>query len=246
MDLLKYEGKHVRITDIYGETFTGMASYGMREFLMHEYGGDEEGVFIEDVLIYRSQIASIEEIEVHGTVELWTERMVLRRYRPEDAEPLYRRLGKDPAMAQYSGWNPYATLEMAEDTVRRFIDGYKDAHVYSWVMDVDDVVIGTIGAYDHQDGRIEVGFSVVPGWQGRGYATEALRKVLEYLTENEGISCVTAWCAADNAASGRVLEKAGMKMVCAEKDGLAVGGRTYDKRIYEYRRETRSGHPDAL
>lgn len=246
MDLLKYEGKHVRITDIYGETFTGMASYGMREFLMHEYGGDEEGVFIEDVLIYRSQIASIEEIEVHGTVELWTERMVLRRYRPEDAEPLYRRLGKDPAMAQYSGWNPYATLEMAEDTVRRFIDGYKDAHVYSWVMDVDDVVIGTIGAYDHQDGRIEVGFSVVPGWQGRGYATEALRKVLEYLTENEGISCVTAWCAADNAASGRVLEKAGMKMVCAEKDGLAVGGRTYDKRIYEYRRETRSGHPDVL
>ncbi len=246
MDLLKCEGKHVRITDIYGETFTGMASYGMREFLMHEYGGDEEGVFIEDVLIYRSQIASIEEIEVHGTVELWTERMVLRRYRPEDAEPLYRRLGKDPAMAQYSGWNPYATLEMAEDTVRRFIDGYKDAHVYSWVMDVDDVVIGTIGAYDHQDGRIEVGFSVVPGWQGRGYATEALRKVLEYLTENEGISCVTAWCAADNAASGRVLEKAGMKMVCAEKDGLAVGGRTYDKRIYEYRRETRSGHPDVL
>ena len=211
----------------------------MREFLMHEYGGDEEGVFIEDVLIYRSQIASIEEIEVHGTVELWTERMVLRRYRPEDAEPLYRRLGKDPAMAQYSGWNPYATLEMAEDTVRRFIDGYKDAHVYSWVMDVDDVVIGTIGAYDHQDGRIEVGFSVVPGWQGRGYATEALRKVLEYLTENEGISCVTAWCAADNAASGRVLEKAGMRLVSTEKGGLTVGDRVYDKLIYRF--EKRGG-----
>ena len=237
MDLSKYEGKHVRITDIYGETFTGMASYGMPEFLMHEYGGDEDGVFIEDVLIYRSQIASIEEIEVHGTVELWTERMVLRRYCPEDAEPLYRRLGTDPAMARYSGWNPYATPDMAEDTVRRFIDGYYDEHVYSWVMDVDDVVIGTIGAYDYRDDHIEVGFSVVPSWQGRGYATEALKKVLEYLTENEGISCVTAWCAADNAASGRVLEKAGMRLVSTEKDSLALGDRVCDKRIYMFEKK---------
>ena len=239
MDLSKYEGKHVRITDIYGENFTGMASYGMREFLMHEYGEDEDGVFIGDVLIYRSQIASIEEIEVHGTVELWTERMVLRRYCPEDAEPLYRRLGTDPETVRYSGWNPYATPEMAENTVRRFIDGYHDGHVYSWVMDVDDVVIGTIGAYDYRDDRIEVGFSVVRGWRGRGYATEALKKVLEYLTDNEGISCVTAWYAGDSAAWGRVLERAGMRLVNTEKDGLPVGDRIYDKLIYEYGRETR-------
>ena len=65
MDLSKFERKHVRIADIYGETFTGMASYGVRDFLMHEYGGDEDGVFIEDALIYRSQIASIEEIDEH-------------------------------------------------------------------------------------------------------------------------------------------------------------------------------------
>lgn len=40
MDLSKYDGKHVRITGIYGDTFTGMARYGIYEFLMHEYGGD--------------------------------------------------------------------------------------------------------------------------------------------------------------------------------------------------------------
>ena len=93
--------------------------------------------------------------------------------------------------------------------------------------------------YDYRDDRIEVGFSVVRGWRGRGYATEALKKVLEYLTDNEGISCVTAWCVADNAASGRVLEKAGMRLVNTEKDGLPVGDRIYDKLIYEYGRETR-------
>ena len=104
-------------------------------------------------------------------------------------------------------------------------------------MEVDDVIVGTIGAYDYKDDQIEVGFSVVPGWQGRGLATEALKKVLEYLTENESIPCVTAWCASENVGSQRVLEKAGMKLVDTEKDDLVVDDRVYDKLIYEYRRQ---------
>ena len=235
MDLSAFEGKYVRIKDIYGNIITGLAVYGNESFLMHEFGENEDGIFIGNWLIYRSQIDTIEETEVHGTAELRTEHLILRRYCPEDAEPLYQYLGTDPAMYQYSGWNPYATLEMSEESVRRFIGGYDDEHFYSWVMDVDGVLVGTIGAYDYKDGQIEVGYSVVRQWQGRGYATEALKKVLDYLTDNEGISCVTAWCAADNAGSRRVLEKAGMKLVRTAEEGIAVDGRTYDKLIYEYR-----------
>lgn len=236
MDLSKFAEKYVCITSIYGDTITGLARYEGREFLECEWGGTEDGLFVGDFLIYRSQIASIEETEVHGTAELWTAQMILRRYRPEDAEPLHQRLGTDPWMSQYTGWNPYATLETAQETVRRFMAGYEDEHSYSWVMDVDDIVVGTIGAYDERNGRIEVGFSVVRGWQGRGLATEALRKVLAYLTENEGIPCVTAWCASENTGSRRVLEKAGMRLVHTEKNGLTVGDRVYDKLTYEYRR----------
>ncbi len=233
MDLSKYDEKHVRAEDRYGGIHTGVADYYDACYCQHEFGEDEDAVIIEGFLVYESQIASIEEIEVHGCVELRTERLILRRYRPGDAEDLHHYLGTDPSMVQYSGWNPYATLEMAQETVRRFIDGYEDEHAYSWVMDIDDVIVGTIGAYDYQDGQIEVGFSVVKGWQGRGLATEALKKVLEYLTENEQIPCVTAWCAAENTGSRRVLEKAGMQCVRTEKDGLAAGGRVYDKLTYQ-------------
>ena len=51
-----------------------------------------------------SQIESIEETVPHGSAELWTEHLVLRRYRPEDAEQLYQQFGTDPEMYQYSGW----------------------------------------------------------------------------------------------------------------------------------------------
>ena len=234
MDLSKYDGKHVRVTDTQGNVFTGCGAYLSSEYCLRKYGAGEDGVLVEGYPVYASGIASIQEIGTCGTAELPTERLLLRRYRPEDAEDLYEYFGKDPAMFQYSGWNPYATPEMAQETVRRFIDSYDDDHTYSWVMDIDDVVVGTIGAYDYEDGRIEVGFSVVPGWQGRGLATEALKKVLEYLTINEDISCVTAWCASENTASRRALEKAGMKLVRTEQDGLTACGSTYDKLFYEY------------
>ena len=239
MELSKYNQKYIRIKTIYGDTLTGLARFEDREFLKSEWGGDEDGVFIEDFLIYNSQIESIEEIEVHGTVEMWTENLILRRYRSEDAGQLYEYFGKDPEMYKYSGWNPYATQEMAQETVRRFIESYDKDHSYSWVMDVDDVLVGTIGAYDFTGNQIEVGFSVVKDWQGRGIATAALRSVLEYLTDNEKIPRVTAWCAAENIGSRRVLEKAGMKHLQTEEKGLVVGDRAYDRMIYEFRKEDR-------
>ena len=188
-----------------------------------------------------SQSVSAAEVGVHGTAELRTDRMILRRYRPEDADLLYRYFGTDSVMYKYSGWNPYATPEMAEGAVREFIGSYGDERFYGWALDVDGTLCGTIGAYDYQvgaggcgDDRIEVGLSVARDCWGRGYATEALKAVLLYLTENEGISCVTAWCAAENVGSRRAVEKAGMKLVRTEEGGLKVGDHVYDKLFFEY------------
>ena len=40
MDLSKYDGKHVRVRDKWGEIFTGMTEYGNYDFLECEYGGE--------------------------------------------------------------------------------------------------------------------------------------------------------------------------------------------------------------
>lgn len=257
MDLSKYDQKYIRLTDVWGETFEGMAEHCSAELCLHEYGDiDEDALKIGGYLIYASQIASAEEVAPHGTAELWTEHLVLRRYRPDDADYLYMRFGTDPSTYKYSGWNPYATPEMARRSVQQFIAGYAvDDHTYSWVIDVDDVIVGTIGAYDYTESaaceggesgvqstdgatesRIEVGLTIAQDWRGRGFAAEALACVLHHLTENEGINCVTAWCASDNIGSWKAMEKAGMQLVATEKDGLVVGDRTYDKLIYEYRK----------
>lgn len=169
-----------------------------------------------------------------GTSELRTEHLILRKYRPEDAEVLYRELGSDPEMFRHSDWNPYATPEKARESVQNFIDSYSNRHFYGWVLEAGGVLRGTIDAYGFKDGGIEIGGSVVRSSQGRGYATEALKAVLSYLTEHEGIDRVTAWCSAENIGSMRALKMAGMHLASVEKGGLSIGDRTYDKMIYEY------------
>ena len=171
-----------------------------------------------------------------GTIPLQTPRLSLRRHVLEDAGLLYRHFGMDAAMYRYSGWNPYATPEQARETVQRFIDSYADPHFYGWAIERERRMIGTIGGYDYdqEKNQIEVGFSIERASWGKGYAAEALEAVLEYLTVQEDIARVTAWCASDNIASKRTLEKAGMRFSGVDMGGLEVDGQRYDKLVYTY------------
>ena len=186
-----------------------------------------------------------------GTIELRTDRLLLRRHVMEDAAPLHEGFGLDEAMFEYSGWNPYATLEMAEGTVAEYIASYADPRAYAWAVEHDGRLVGTVGAYDYdaEKSTIEIGMSIEKASWGQGFATEALAAVLRYLVEDEQIAAVIAWCAADNVGSRRALEKAGMVLTQVEKDALVIGDATFDKLDFEYRaneQKRRSGRQTVL
>ena len=177
---------------------------------------------------------------MHGTIYLKTDRLTLRQHILRDAPVLHRSFGLDNAMFQYAGWNPYATEEMALETMGRFLASYPDRRFYGWAIEYQGQLIGTAGAYDYDPNRstIEVGLSIFrPHW-GQGFATEVLSRLLAYLTGPEGIRRVNAWCAADNIASRRVMEKCGMVFTRTEPHGLTVHGKPYDKLHFLYEETT--------
>ena len=149
---------------------------------------------------------------------------------------MHDNFGKDPAMFEYSGWNPYATPDMARETVAEFIASYTNPRTYSWAIEHAGRLIGTIGAYDHDADRnaIEVGMSIEKASWRKGFATEALSVVLHYLAEEEEIAAITAWCASGNIGSRRAMEKAGMMRVNIEKDVLTIGDAAFDRLWYKY------------
>jgi ribosomal-protein-alanine N-acetyltransferase len=60
---------------------------------------------------------------------------------------------------------------------------------------------------------IWVGYSIVPNYRGRGFASEATRALIERAFERPGIHRITAECLDYNVASLKVLERMGMRHV---------------------------------
>ena len=138
-------------------------------------------------------------------------------------------------MRRYSGWNPYATVEDAERFIRTTLeDAEPRAHCFA--VEYDGMLVGNIGSYNYEEdkNRVEVGFSIAKPYWGRGFATEALKAVLQFLTQTEGVSTVIAWCAEENVGSKTVLERVGMVLESVEKNGLNVENKTYNKLNYVY------------
>ncbi|EEM05058.1 MULTISPECIES: GNAT family N-acetyltransferase [Bacillus] len=83
----------------------------------------------------------------------------------------------------------------------------------------DNVIIGDMGCKGAPDptGTVEIGYSIVPEYQGKGYATEMAKAFVEWLERNEEVQTIQADCLTSNAASSRVLEKAGFTCVLEEQ-----------------------------
>lgn len=94
----------------------------------------------------------------------------------------------------------------------------------------DGVVVGEIGC-SLTDATARVGYSIVDGCQGRGYASDALRALVAWLRADAHVTRIAAETLAGHGASRRVMENAGMRL-CEERLG-DVDGELAELVVYE-------------
>lgn len=147
---------------------------------------------------------------------LHTERLILRPFDLSDAETFstYR---SDPEVARYQGWDaPYSLIQAQE-----FIQSMRDVHPGApgeWLqlaiqLKSSGQVIGDCAFAGLKDvpHQAEIGFSLARAYQGHGYATEAVRRLLAYLFTTFAFHRIRAICDEENLSSARVLERVGMR-----------------------------------
>ncbi len=146
-----------------------------------------------------------------------TERLLLRRSRPEDAATIsaYR---SDPNVNRQQGWDRTDLEGVLADIVE--MSGRSPGEPGGWVQFTVEErgggrIVGDVGlsVADGEPGVIKVGYTIDPAFQGLGYATEAIRALVEYAFETLGAELVRAHASAENAPSIRVAEKVGMRLV---------------------------------
>ena len=98
----------------------------------------------------------------------------------------------------------------------------------------DDRLLGTILWFNWTAGvECEVGYWTHPEARGRGLMTAAVRLVTGHVFETLGVQRVTAFAAADNLASRRVVERAGYRLYGIERLGAWVRDDHVDMALYD-------------
>ncbi len=171
-----------------------------------------------------------------GTTTINTNRLVLRRFKPDDAQSVYENYGSDPLVNRFISFAPCAELSSAKDFILMHTNQYENNPAfYGWAITLENEVIGSIGLFNVDDDadQAELGYSVGSRWWGRGYATEAAKAVLTYAFETIGFHRIYASHHIENSASGHVLLKSGMQYEGTLRDGQKNADGTYsDLKLY--------------
>lgn len=146
-----------------------------------------------------------------------TERLVLRLFAPEDRDPLYT-FHSDPDAVRYVPYPPRTRDQVAEVLQRKVANTQlrqeDDLLELAVVRTEDETLIGDVmlalRSVEHQ--TLEVGYIFAPASGGRGYATEAVRALVDLAFGPLGARRVIARLDDRNRPSAALLERLGFRL----------------------------------
>jgi RimJ/RimL family protein N-acetyltransferase len=160
----------------------------------------------------------------------------LRPVRESDAPRIHEGTA-EPETQRWLGHKPAPyTLDDAIAYVQKRRELEATGTCVTWVIadPDDDRVLGTILWFNWTAGvECEIGYWVHPEARGRGVAVRATRLVVGHVFETLGVKRVTAFAAADNVASRRVIERVGFRLYGIERYGAWVRDDHVDMALYD-------------
>ncbi|MCH5200236.1 MAG: GNAT family N-acetyltransferase [Oscillospiraceae bacterium] len=144
-----------------------------------------------------------------------TERLLLRELTIDDAEHIYKTWTSDPRVTKFMSYVTHESVDVTKGWLAE-VEKHnedEDSQVLDWGFELKStgVLIGSGGAvYKPELERWSIGYNIAVDYWNKGYTTEAARAIVEYLG-SMGVKHICASHAVENPASGRVMEKIGMK-----------------------------------
>lgn len=166
-----------------------------------------------------------------------TDRLLLRPWQPSDAEPLARQANDVRIWNNVRDRFPHPYTRTDADTFIALVSGKRPPRDFAVV--VGDETAGGIGYVSGTDGAhasAEIGYWLGEAYRGRGIMSEAVDLLAEHIFATTDIRRLVASVFAGNAASMRVLEKAGFRRIGIRCKAVVKDGHAIDLHDYERNR----------
>ena len=159
---------------------------------------------------------------------LETDRLILRGMRVSDAEDMFE-YARRPSVTQYLTWNPHTDPAETREYLTYVGQRYRTGDFYDWaVVDRESGhMIGTCGftSFNCPHDTAEIGYVLNPTYQGKGLATEAVRRVLDFGFDELGLHRIEAHFMEGNDASRRLMERVDMTFEGYARESMRIKGR---------------------
>ena len=166
---------------------------------------------------------------------LETERLILRKMTPDDAEAVFA-YASDPETTRYVIWETHRSLGDSRAFLELIASKYGRGGEPEWgiVYKGDYRFVGTCGFVNWEPGhdRAELGYVISRAYWGRGLSSEAVRAMISFGFARMDLNRIEARCIAENAASARVMEKAGMTYEGTVRQRERIKGAYRDIKLY--------------
>ena len=143
-----------------------------------------------------------------------TERIVMREFTEEDAGLIYDLLNS-PGWLKHIGQRGIKGEEDARGYIENLIMPGYEKHGYGFYLMIrkdDGAHLGMCGLINRDTlDDVDIGFAILPEYEGNGYTTEAALATMEFAKNEIGLKRIAAITVPYNSSSIRILEKLGMK-----------------------------------
>lgn len=185
-------------------------------------------------------------MEHKGTVTLETDRLILRRFTADDAEPAFKNWTSSDAVTKFLRWPTYRDISAMREYINFQLENYKKIDTYDWAIVLKELgePIGSMGAvaFNEKAQSVEIGYCIGEKWWRRGYTSEALAAVIKFFFEKVGVNRVYSEHDPRNPNSGKVMEKCGMKYEGTLRQADWNNSGICDTRIYGILEEEYNAH----
>lgn len=150
-----------------------------------------------------------------------TERLIVRQFAENDKDNFFLLSGNETVM-QYI--RPVNTKEESDKFLLENISSYKDNPKrgrWAVIEKTKGLFVGTFAIIPipSQPEKIQLGYSLIPEYWGRGYATELTKAGLDYFMNNYSLPEIYGVTEVPNTASQKVLLKAGFHPASSMMEG---------------------------
>ncbi|CRH90926.1 Putative ribosomal N-acetyltransferase YdaF [Chlamydia trachomatis] len=177
-----------------------------------------------------------------GTPILESDRLLLRPYTLADAQLMFDNWASHPENVTYVTWSAHESVDFTRQLLKEWTSSYDQPDFLHWVIafkDQPDFVIGDISVIDSDQTTqsCELGYILSQDYWGQDLMTEALKTIIDFLFQEVNCNRITAIHATENPASGRVMNKAGMKYEGTFRQAANLKGNLVDISEYAILRE---------